>query len=675
MRNLLYPAIALMNRLSFAMKFGLMCLLFSLPLLICYFYLVSSSWHEFVETREKLTNLSLLRDGQALVDETLILRDQVWISAQIGLTDENSDLETLIDHQSIAIQQRLQALQYKELPERYQEEFEAQQGQMKGDLDRIRNESSVHRQETGKNLLDHSEVLLSFIAEASGLSQDTDLQIQRLSNLSVVQTSRVMEMLGRARAVGSYTLGLGYLNAETGQQMNALSDELVKLQREYQHQIQAALTGVASQSDVMKTAQSSQESIAATIDAFENNILLAQDLTMQWNDYHQQISSEILKTSSLNTNILTMLDNKLQDRLARCQTLIKWLLAALLLVLFTIFYFYAGFYVSVRTTLSQLVNMLGNVASGDMTARFKINSQDELGELGKSFNYTIENIQVLVTLVNETASVVEQQAGDVAEISAECNQAVAEQRQRIEQVAASMNQMTSNAEVVAQSASNAAEGASSVNRECVNAGNLVASQASSIELLAGEIEHTMASIDRLATDSANIGQVLEVIKSIAEQTNLLALNAAIEAARAGERGRSFAVVADEVRNLARRTHLSTEKIEQMIARLRAGVDTTVIAMNSSHRMMTDTVEQSAAVRQALGNILVALNQIVEQNQQIATAAEQQTLVTQEIDRNLVEIDRDSEVTATGAGKTEQASRKLGAQVEQLKKSIAVFRVR
>ncbi|WP_370628251.1 methyl-accepting chemotaxis protein [Pseudomonas umsongensis] len=238
-----------------------------------------------------------------------------------------------------------------------------------------------------------------------------------------------------------------------------------------------------------------------------------------------------------------------------------------------------------------------------------------------------------------------------------------------------MNQMTSNAEVVAQSASNAAEGASSVNRECVNAGNLVASQASSIELLAGEIEHTMASIDRLATDSANIGQVLEVIKSIAEQTNLLALNAAIEAARAGERGRSFAVVADEVRNLARRTHLSTEKIEQMIARLRAGVDTTVIAMNSSHRMMTDTVEQSAAVRQALGNILVALNQIVEQNQQIATAAEQQTLVTQEIDRNLVEIDRDSEVTATGAGKTEQASRKLGAQVEQLKKSIAVFRVR
>ncbi|MER1945442.1 methyl-accepting chemotaxis protein [Stutzerimonas stutzeri] len=195
-----------------------------------------------------------------------------------------------------------------------------------------------------------------------------------------------------------------------------------------------------------------------------------------------------------------------------------------------------------------------------------------------------------------------------------------------------------------------------------------------IQRLASEIEQSVTVINQLAGDSQAISQVLDVIKTIAEQTNLLALNAAIEAARAGEQGRGFAVVADEVRGLAQRTQKSTAEIEQMIARLQNGVGAAVKTMHASHALVEDTVGQSAQVEQALEHILDAVGLIVDQNQQIAAAAEQQTAVAHDIDRNIVAINEAGQRTAEGAGHTEQASRELTQLVGHLQQLIAAFRV-
>ncbi|WP_416194821.1 methyl-accepting chemotaxis protein [Pseudomonas sp. AH2] len=309
-----------------------------------------------------------------------------------------------------------------------------------------------------------------------------------------------------------------------------------------------------------------------------------------------------------------------------------------------------------------------------MTASFTAHSRDELGELGRVFNGTVKKIHDLIELVGKTVSEVERQAGQVESVSAVSNQAVAGQRNQIELVATAMNQMSATAQEVARSAAAAVSSAHSVNQETVSGRGLVESQQISISRLASEIDQSVLVINQLATDSSSISRVLDVIKSIAEQTNLLALNAAIEAARAGEQGRGFAVVADEVRTLAKRTQQSTEEIEQMIAKLQGGVGAAVKAMGVSHEMANGTVGQSEKVQQALENILGAVSMIVDQNQQIAAAVEQQTAVAHDIDRNIVEINRAGERTAEGANQTEHASRQLSAQVVELKQLISAFRV-
>src|SRR5690606_11773485 len=227
---------------------------------------------------------------------------------------------------------------------------------------------------------------------------------------------------------------------------------------------------------------------------------------------------------------------------------------------------------------------------------------------------------------------------------------------------------------VARSAALAVTNAEQVNSETLTGRRMVVPSVDGLEKLASEIENSVKVVNDLADDSASISRALDLIEGVAEQTNLLALNAAIEAARAGEQGRGFAVVADEVRTLAQRTQQSTQEIEQMIGRLQGGVGAAVKAMGVSHSMTGEAVDSALQVQTALDNILRAVIQIVDQSQQIAAAAEQQTAVSHDIDQNIVQINQSGERTADGARRTEQASARMGELAGELQKIISAFRV-
>ena len=676
MKSLLYPAVALMNRLSFGMKFSLISVLFLLPMLATNYYLVRDSWREYQGTRVELQSLDLLGSSLALRRELETLNNQVQINATLGQSGKAADLEARISALEASVVERLQGLHAIATQPEHVAVFDSKRDELIAAFKAQQQETSLLNKAAliGK-LLNQAQMFSQIIASQAGLNRDPQSDLRQLSDLVTTVTPQVTQALGEGRAMGAYSLGQGFINSSSSTRFDELLQQLEKLHGEYGLKLQDALgASKAAHAALEVSAQASQASLKQGSEFFEEQVVMAETLDAPWQGFYDGVSQLMAKTYQLDDATLAFLGQQLQQRLAQNRLHMVLLVTALATVFALIFYLYAGFFVSTRTTLRRLGAMMDKVAAGDMSVTFVAQSRDDLGDLGQVFNGTVAKIHDLIERVGHTVSQVELQAGQVQAVSAQSNQAVSGQRSQIEQVATAMNQMSATAQEVARSAAAAVSSAQSVNDETVSGRALVQSQQGGIARLAAEIDDSVRVINQLAADSQSISSVLEVIKSIAEQTNLLALNAAIEAARAGDQGRGFAVVADEVRTLARRTQHSTEEIEQMISRLHSGVGAAVKAMGSSHEMANGTVGQSEKVQQALENILGAVGMIVDQNQQIAAAVEQQTAVAHDIDQNIVEINRAGEHAAQGAQHTEAASRQLATQVVELKQLIGAFRV-
>jgi methyl-accepting chemotaxis protein len=675
-KRLLYPAVALMNRLSFGMKFSLISVLFFLPMLVTNFYLVRDAYREFQGTQVELQSLDLLGSSLSLRRDLETLNNLVQINTSLGQSGKAGDIEGTINALEQTVLERLQGLHAVTVEPEQVEVFDGKRDELIAAFKAQQAEKSLQSKSAmiGK-LLGSAQIFSQIIASQSGLSRDSQSDIRQLSELITSVTPQITQTLGEGRAMGAYSLGLGFLNSSSSTRFDELLVQIEKLQAEYGLKLQDALAASpAARSVLQARADASRGSLKQASELFEEQVVMADTLDAPWQGFYDQLSGFMAQTYALNEATLGFLAVELQQRLEQNRSQMVLLVLALAAVFLLIVYLYGGFYASTRTTLKRLGGVMDKVAAGDMTVSFTAHSRDELGELGKVFNGTVLKIHDLIERVGQTVDEVERQAGQVENVSAQSNQAVAGQRNQIELVATAMNQMSATAQEVARSAAAAVSSAHSVNDETLSGRGLVESQQGSIARLASEIDQSVVVINQLASDSQSISRVLEVIKSIAEQTNLLALNAAIEAARAGEQGRGFAVVADEVRTLAKRTQQSTEEIEQMIAKLHGGVSAAVKAMGSSHEMASGTVGQSEKVQQALENILGAVGMIVDQNQQIAAAVEQQTAVAHDIDQNIVEINRAGERTAEGAHQTEDASRQLSVQVLQLKQLIGAFRV-
>ncbi|MBC9251029.1 chemotaxis protein [Pseudomonas alcaligenes] len=309
----------------------------------------------------------------------------------------------------------------------------------------------------------------------------------------------------------------------------------------------------------------------------------------------------------------------------------------------------------VTRPILDVANMLQNIASGegDLTRRLEYSKQDELGALAGWFNRFLDKLQPIIADVKRTVQDARSTADQSSAIASQTSAGMQQQFREVDQVATASQEMSATAHDVANSAAQAADAARGADAATREGLALIDRTTLSIEQLAGELSAAMQEVEGLASSSEQIGSVLEVIRAIAEQTNLLALNAAIEAARAGEAGRGFAVVADEVRNLAKRTQDSVEEIRQVIEGLQHGTREVVGSMHSSHKQAQGSVEQVEQAVTALRRIGEAVTVISDMNLQIASAAEEQSAVAEEINRNVASI---RDVTETLAGQADESAR-------------------
>ena len=324
--------------------------------------------------------------------------------------------------------------------------------------------------------------------------------------------------------------------------------------------------------------------------------------------------------------------------------------------------------------IAQVMHGMNACANGDLTASVEQSGLKETYILSGALRSLIESLHNQVTTIQSDAKTVSDSADNLATITIKTTQAMEQQQSETEQLATAMNEMAATVTEVSKSAVNASMQADTANQATENGHSVVNQTITSINNLAGDVEQVGEVIKGLASDSEKIGTVIDVIKNIAEQTNLLALNAAIEAARAGEQGRGFAVVADEVRTLANRTQKSTEEINQMIEHLQSGTQAAVDVMTKGRERAHASVEQASEAGEALTNIQSAVQLISDMNAQIATAAEEQSAVAQEINRNVISINQATEQTYEGTQDTSQSSAELTGLAENLKNITATFRV-
>ncbi|MCW8906390.1 MAG: methyl-accepting chemotaxis protein [Sedimenticola sp.] len=331
---------------------------------------------------------------------------------------------------------------------------------------------------------------------------------------------------------------------------------------------------------------------------------------------------------------------------------------------------------SICVPLSLTTRAMDSIAAGegDLTQRLDSSGRDEVARLAEAFNNFVVKVQQTITQVSSVTSQVASSAEALSGITARSHQQMGQQRSETEQVATAVTEMAATVHEIAANAEKTASSAREANKEAESGRSVVEEASQAINRLAGEMEQAASVVHRLESESEAIGSVLDVIRGIAEQTNLLALNAAIEAARAGEQGRGFAVVAAAVRTLASRTQQSTQEIQEMIERLQTGTGEAVQVMGSSQATTRNTVDKAHAAGESLAKIVQAVGTISDMNTQIASAAEEQSAVAQEIDRSIVQISQLAEEAANGSDQVATASRELSGLGEQLQRQVNQFRV-
>ncbi|WP_323975707.1 methyl-accepting chemotaxis protein [Aeromonas hydrophila] len=326
--------------------------------------------------------------------------------------------------------------------------------------------------------------------------------------------------------------------------------------------------------------------------------------------------------------------------------------------------------------IRAVVARLKDIASGegDLTQRIDLRRDDEIGELAKWFNSFLNKLQSTISQVIDTVAGTRASAEQAASVAERTSAGMQAQYQEVDLVATAFEELSATALQVAGNANSAVAAANQADTAAQEGKYVVADTQEAMRKLMAVISDAKPVVEHLSANSENINDILVVIQGIAEQTNLLALNAAIEAARAGEQGRGFAVVADEVRNLAGRTQNAIVEIQTLIGQLQSGTEAVVKAIMTGHSQADLTLTKVDLSVSVLEQIIHAVATIHQMNEQIARAAQEQSGVADEINRNVSNIRDVSHTIRAEAASSAENGRELSALADKQQQLVGQFKV-
>ncbi len=349
------------------------------------------------------------------------------------------------------------------------------------------------------------------------------------------------------------------------------------------------------------------------------------------------------------------------------------LIITLLFIVATIYFVYKTVIAKKLASLNSSINELAT-GSSDLTKRLDEKGRDEISNLARGFNKFLENHRLFIQEIVGAAQQLSESSAQMSGITVQARQDSAEQKSQLGIVATAVNEMATTIQEVASNTVTAEQSARKAKDETTSGLQVVNENIRITNALSSEIKNAADVIQAVKTDSEDIGSVLDVIRGVSEQTNLLALNAAIEAARAGEHGRGFAVVADEVRTLASKTQESTVEIQEMIEKLQHGADSAVTVMAKGIETVEASVRQATQTGDSLKSISDTVNHISDINTQIASAVEEQSVVAEDINKNIVLVDDLAQRSEDASNNIASANEQLNQLAENLSNQVSQFKI-